>query len=136
MHDEIRSRGPRVGDLDSKILAIVDKLPFESSRSTAERLAVVQSTVLWHLHKSRELKSFHLRCVPHQLTDDLREARKDHPGVMLPFLHAAQRDGWHHPVTGDGSAFCFDTSPRRMWTLSRGNVVTKSRQQIQSIHLC
>jgi hypothetical protein len=49
---------------------------------------------------------------------------------MLPFLHAAERDGWHHIVTADESLFFFDTSPRRMWTLSRDNVATKSRQQI------
>jgi hypothetical protein len=33
---------------------------------------------------------------------------------MLPFWHAAERDGWHHFVTGDESWFFFDTSPRRM----------------------
>jgi hypothetical protein len=51
---------------------------------------------------------------------------------MLPFLYAAQRDGWHHLVTGYESWFFFDTSPRRMWTLSRDDVATKPRQQIQS----
>jgi hypothetical protein len=33
---------------------------------------------------------------------------------MLPFLHAAEHDGWHHLVTDDESWFFFDTSPRRM----------------------
>jgi hypothetical protein len=51
---------------------------------------------------------------------------------MLPLLHAAQRDSWHHFVTGDESWFFFDTSPRRMQTLSRDNMATKSRQQIQN----
>jgi hypothetical protein len=51
---------------------------------------------------------------------------------MLPFLHAAERGGWHHLVTDDESWFFFDTSPRRMWTLSRDNMATKPRQQIQS----
>jgi hypothetical protein len=51
---------------------------------------------------------------------------------MLPFLHVAERDGWHHLVTGDESWFFFETSPRRMWTLSRDDVATKPRQQIQS----
>jgi hypothetical protein len=50
---------------------------------------------------------------------------------MLPFLHAAERDGWHHHVTGDKSWFFFDTLPRRMWTLLRNNVVTKPRLDIQ-----
>jgi hypothetical protein len=61
LHDEIRSGRSHLDDLDSNILAILDKSPFESSRSIAERLAVVQSTVLLHLHVSLAFKSFHLR---------------------------------------------------------------------------
>jgi hypothetical protein len=55
---------------------------------------------------------------------------------MLSPLRAAQRDGWHHLVTGGESWFVFDTSPRRMWILSKDNVGIKSRQQIQSKKLC
>jgi hypothetical protein len=66
------------------------------------------------------------------LTEDLRQKRKDGARAMLPLLLAAQRDGWHHLVTGDESWFVFDTSPRRMRTLSRDNVAIKPRQQIQS----
>jgi hypothetical protein len=51
---------------------------------------------------------------------------------MLPFLHAAKRDGSHHLVTGDDSWFFYNISPRRMWTLSRNNMVTKPRLHIQS----
>jgi hypothetical protein len=51
---------------------------------------------------------------------------------MLPFLHVAEQDDWHHLVTGDESWFFFDISPHRVWTLSRDDVATKSRQQIQS----
>jgi hypothetical protein len=42
LDDEIRSRRPPLDGRDSKILAILDKSPFESSRSIAERLAVMQ----------------------------------------------------------------------------------------------
>jgi hypothetical protein len=55
---------------------------------------------------------------------------------MFPFLYAAQRDDWYHLVTDDESWFFFDISQRRMFTLSRDNVVTKPRQQIQSKSLC
>jgi hypothetical protein len=48
-------------------------------------------------------KSFHLRWVPHLLTDDLRQKRKEHASAMLPFLYAAQRDGWHHLMINDES---------------------------------
>jgi hypothetical protein len=60
------------------------------------------------------------------------QKRKEYAKNMLSFLHTAERNGWHYLVTGDESWFFFDTSPRRMWTLSRDDVATKSRQQIQS----
>jgi hypothetical protein len=47
-------------------------------------------------------------------------------------LHAAERDGWHDFVTGDESWFFFDTSSRRMETLSRDDVAIKPRQQMHS----
>jgi hypothetical protein len=55
---------------------------------------------------------------------------------MLPFLDAAQRDGWHYLMTDDESWFVFNTSPRRMWILSRDDVATKSRLDIQSKTAC
>jgi hypothetical protein len=51
LRDEIRSGRPPLEDLNSKILMTLDKSPFESSRSIAERLAVVQSKVLQDLHR-------------------------------------------------------------------------------------
>jgi hypothetical protein len=46
----------------------LEKSPFESSHSIAERLLVAQSTVLRYLHESIWFKSFHLRWVPHMLS--------------------------------------------------------------------
>jgi hypothetical protein len=97
----------------------------------AEKPRVSHATVLNYLHLSIAFKSFHLRWVPHLLTADLRQKWKDDAHAMLPLLYAAQRDDWHHLVTGDDSRFFLDTSPRRMWTLERDNVATKPRQQIQ-----
>jgi hypothetical protein len=124
-------------DLDAKILAILDKSPFESARSIAETLGIAHSTVLLHLHDSMSFRSFHLHWVLHLLTHDLREKRNVYAKAMLPFLHAAERDSWHHLVTGDESWFSLNTLPRRMWTLSRDDLVTKPRLDIQSkeIHI-
>jgi hypothetical protein len=68
LHDEICSGRPLLGDLNGKILAILDKSLFESAHSMTERLIVAYSTVLQHLHESFWFKSFHLHWVPHQLT--------------------------------------------------------------------
>jgi hypothetical protein len=85
-----------------------------------------------YLHDSVGFKSFYLHRVSHMLTDDLREKRKECARAMLPFLYSVERDGWHHLVTGNESWFFVDTSLRRRWTLSRDDVVTKSKDDIQS----
>jgi hypothetical protein len=136
LHDEIRSGRLPLDDLDGKILAILDKSPFESAHSISERLFVIYSTVLQHLHEFLGFKSFHLYWVPYLLTSDLREKRKEYARDMLPFLYAAEQDDWHHLVTDDKSWFFFNSSPRRMWMLSRDDVVIKSRHDIQSKSLC
>jgi hypothetical protein len=50
LHDEIRTGKHPLDDLDAKILVILDKSPFESTRSIAERLCVDHAIVLEHLH--------------------------------------------------------------------------------------
>jgi hypothetical protein len=135
-HDEIRAGKSPLDDLDAKILAILDKSPFESACSISERLRIGNAIVFEYLLVSIGLKSFHLRWIPHLLTDDLHSKRQDHASAMLPFLYAAKRDGWHHLVTGDESWFYFNTLPCRMWTLSRDDVATKSRLHVQSKNSC
>jgi hypothetical protein len=105
LHDEIRTGRPPLYDVNAKILAILNKSPFESPRSIAERLHVSHAIVLNYLHLSVDFKSFYLRWVPHLLTEDLRQKRKDDAHAMLPLLYAAERNGWHHLVTGDESWF-------------------------------
>jgi hypothetical protein len=68
-------------------------------------LVIAHSTVLLHLHDFVGFKSFHLHWVPHLLTHDLREKRKEYAKMMLLFLHAAERNDWHHFVTGNESWF-------------------------------
>jgi hypothetical protein len=110
----------------------LDKSPFKSACSIAERLRVGYATVLEHLHVSIGFKSFHLRWVPHLFTDDLRQKQKEHARAMLPFLYAPQRDGWDHLVTGNESWFFFNPLPRRTWTRSRDDVAIKLRLDSQS----
>jgi hypothetical protein len=114
LHDEIRTGRPALHDLDAKILVILNKYPFESALSIGERLHVSHATVLNYLDLPIGFKSFHLRWVPHLLTEDWRQKRKDDARVMLPLLYAAQRDAWHHIMTDDEFWFFLDPSPRRM----------------------
>jgi hypothetical protein len=82
---------------------MLDKSPFESAHSIVETLRVAHSTVVVYLCDSVGFRSLHLHWVPHLLTYDLREKRKEYAKAILPFLHAAERDSWHHLVTGDES---------------------------------
>jgi hypothetical protein len=113
LDDKIRSGRSPLDDLDGEISAILDKAPFESTHSISERLLVAHSTVLQHLHESLGFKSFHLHWVPHLLTGNLREKRKEYARAICPFLHTAKRDDWYHLVVGDESWF-FNISPCRM----------------------
>jgi hypothetical protein len=131
-HDEIRTGWSSLDDLDAKIIIILNKSLIKSTRSIAETLHIAHQTVFRHLYNSIGFKSFHLHWVSHLLTDNLCEEQKEDARAMLPFLHIAERDRWHHFVTGDDSWFFLNTSPRRMWTLSRDDVATKSRKQIKS----
>jgi hypothetical protein len=71
LHDQIRSGRPPLDDFDGKILAILDKSPFEPAHSMSERLLVTYPRVSQYLHEFFWFKSFHLHWVPHLLTGDL-----------------------------------------------------------------
>jgi hypothetical protein len=103
-----------VDDLDTKILVTLDKSSFESARSIAETLRIVYLIMLLYLYDSVGLRLFHLYWVPHLLTHNLREKRKEYAKAILPFLDAAQRDSWYHLMTGDESWFCLKTLSRRV----------------------
>jgi hypothetical protein len=92
-----------VDDLDAKILVILDKSSFESARSISETLHVAHSTMLLHSHGTVNFRFFHLRQVPRLLTHGLRDTRKEYAKAILLFLHAAERNRWHHLVISDES---------------------------------
>jgi hypothetical protein len=50
-------------------------------------------------------ENFHLRLVPHQLTDDLGQVRVAKCGELLRALEAMQRTLFHHIITGDEGWF-------------------------------
>jgi hypothetical protein len=131
-HDEHRIERPPLDHIDAKILAMLDKAPFESARSMPHVLGVDDATVLHHLQAKLGLKSHYLRWVSHLLTDELRAKQKEFASLMIPYIVAAKRDGWRHFVTGDKTWFFLLSGPRRRWALGKDDVVTKPRTGIQS----
>jgi hypothetical protein len=132
LHNESCAGILPLDDLDAKILVILNKSFFEPTSSIVEIRHVAHSIVFLQLYDSIGFRSFHLHWVPHLLKHYLLEKRKEHEKAMLPFLHAAERDGWHHLVIGEESWFFMNTSSGCVWTLSRDDVVTKPGLDIQS----
>jgi hypothetical protein len=132
LHDAIRSGRPILDDVDAAIIGLLNKNPFESARSIAERLSIAPSTVTHHLEENLGYHSFHLRWVPHVMTEDLKAKRKEVANQMLPYLEKAASQNWRRIVTGDESWFYLSQLPSRMWSLARDNVATNVRNDFQS----
>jgi AraC-like DNA-binding protein len=100
LHDAQRSGRRRIASLTAQIKALLDENCFLSERSTAETLHMSHSTVLKHLREDLGFQSFHLRRVPHLLAPELKEQRSIYVTEMTAVLLSAQKDGWHHLITG------------------------------------
>jgi hypothetical protein len=85
-HDKIHTGRPPLDRIETKILAILNKSPFESARSIAQRLRVSRAIVLNHLLLSICFKSFHLRWVPHLSMHELLCRYCMLPSVMADII--------------------------------------------------
>jgi hypothetical protein len=132
LHDEHRAGRPPLDYIDTAILRIIGKSPFESARSIAYMLKISYSAVLHHLHEVLGFKSFHLRWVSHLLTNDLRKKRQDVAREMISDLEASLQDGWRSLITGDEAWSFLSQSPRRMWSGARDNVATIVKGDIRT----
>jgi hypothetical protein len=93
-HDKIHTGRFPLDDLDAKILARLDKSPFESARSIAATLGIAYSKVSLHLHDSIGSRLFHLYWVSHRSKHDLPENERNmqklcYHSCMLPNVIAA-----------------------------------------------
>jgi hypothetical protein len=78
----------------------------------AKALDVSPATLLSRLHNLLGIKNFHLRSVPHQLTDGLRQVRVSKCGELLRVLETMQRTHFHHITTSQAmrAGFTSNTS--------------------------
>jgi hypothetical protein len=60
LDDEIRTGRSPLDDFDVKILVILDKFLFKSTRSIAKTLCIAHSIILLYLHDSIDFRLFHL----------------------------------------------------------------------------
>jgi hypothetical protein len=132
LHDAQRSGRRPIQSLIAQIKVRYDENCFVSARSIAKTLRVSHSTGLKDLHEDSGFQSFHLRRVSHMLTSELKEQPRTYATETMVVLLSAQKDGWHHLVTGDESWFFLSYSPRRMWTLTQNYIASKPRREIRT----
>jgi hypothetical protein len=113
LHDEHRSGRPALDYIDTKIISILEKVPFESARSIAQVQNVDHATVSHRLHEKLGFKSYCLRWVPHLLTSKFGAKRRELTG-LIPYLEAAKKDSWRHLVMGDQSCVFLLSGAGRM----------------------
>jgi hypothetical protein len=101
--DDPRSERLPIYHLDAKIIGCLEMEPFYSAYSLAEALDVSPATVLSLLQNSLGMENFHLRWVPHQFVDDLRQVRVIKCIELLRAMEAIQRTRFRHIITGDES---------------------------------
>jgi hypothetical protein len=132
LHDEHRPRRPPLDDIDTQIMRILGKSPFKSTRSRPQRLGISQGVGLHHLHEVFGFKRFHLRWVPHLVTDDLGLRRKRVAREMMPDLETASRDGWQHFVTGAELCSFLYQSPQRRRCFATDHIATIVKKDIHT----
>jgi histone-lysine N-methyltransferase SETMAR len=130
MDDEPRAGRPPIDFLDIQILSNLEKYPFHSAYSLAEILKVSHATILKHLHDALGMKHFHLRWIPHQLTEQLRAERVKKCRDLLPLLERMEASNFHNIVTGDESWFNLELQQSAKWSTSREDVPQRVRQHI------
>jgi hypothetical protein len=68
------------------------------------------------------MNNFHLRWVPHQSTDDLRQVRVAKYGQLLRALEAMQRSLFHPIIPGNDGWFYIEYQHASQWSASRDEV--------------
>jgi hypothetical protein len=96
--------------------------PFFSASLLTEALDLSPATILSCLHNSLGMKNFHLRWVPHQLTDDLRQVRAAKCSEIFRALEAMKRTHFRHIIRGDESWVYFEYQRALPWSVSRDEV--------------
>jgi hypothetical protein len=122
---------PALDFVDLKIIAILDRELFHSAYSLAEAIGVSHSTIFRHLQDSLDMKNFHLRWIPHLLTEDLRQGRVSIYKKILPRLEAQEKKTFHDLAIDDECWFMLQYKHEAQLAVSRQKVSSKVRPNSQ-----
>jgi hypothetical protein len=134
--NEHRSDRPPIHFLDIHILTCPEKEPFHSAYSLAEILSVSHTTILNHLRDALGMKHFHLKWIPHPLTEQLRVTRIQKCHELLQLLEAMEASKSRNILTGDESWFTLGYQPSAKWSLFREDVPSRVRQSVSTKRSC
>jgi hypothetical protein len=115
--DEPRSGGPPIDFLDICILTCLEKQLFHAAYSLAEILNVSHVTILSHLRDAPGMRLFHLRWIPHQLTEQLRITRMQKCQELLQLPETMEASKFHNIPTGDESWFTLEHQHSAKWSV-------------------
>jgi hypothetical protein len=91
---------------------------------------VSHATILKHLHDAFGMKHFHLRWIPHQLTEQLRAERMKKRQDLRSLLERMEASDFRNIVTGDENWLTLELEQSAKWSTSREDGPQKVRQQI------
>jgi hypothetical protein len=106
---------PPLEDIDARIQQVLEAEPWSLVQMIAEFLKIPASTVHLHLTTSLNMKSRHLKWVPHFLDDDLRANRSEGARQLLDALQAQERCHFRDLVTGNETWVSLDMKPGTIW---------------------
>jgi hypothetical protein len=115
LSDEERSRRPSAAGLNEILAYPLERDLNTTARRLAVSLGISPQTVMVHLHEGLRMKCFHLRWVPHTLTDPHKAKRVCYAQEMIEHLDNDSRIGSKYRLTGDESGMTYDQGPTQMW---------------------
>jgi hypothetical protein len=104
--------------LDDCIGKPLTKDPHLSTRKIAKALNLSSTTVGKHLMKSLGMKCYHMRWVPHTLTEAQKAKRREMAGSMLQRLESHTASNFHFLWTGHESCMFYEYHHETMWATS------------------
>ena len=117
--DSPRPGRPRSQDLDDAVCRMVEQDPHISARAISLELGVARDTVLNILHNTLGLDHYHLRWVPHALTQAQKAIRVAKARDLLDNINSLSSTGLSYLLTSDESWFMHSNPHSSAWSTSR-----------------
>jgi histone-lysine N-methyltransferase SETMAR len=131
LEDETRPGRPK-SDLAKTISLLLEKEPFLSARTLANKLASSREKIRDVLENDLGLRKFTRRWVPHELTPAQMAQRVFDSILLAEALRADEKNQFRNIMTGDESWFYYQYESDAMYAHSRNEVIPRVSKAIDS----